>query len=237
MVRRIDVAKRAGVSPSAVSRLINENGYVAAEVRERVNKAIKELNYIPNKMAQSLRMEQCRQIACVIPSSSNPFYHDVVMEIEETALDHGYTFSLYNMTSERQEYLKLVLEGFYDALIFPSPFEVSTFFNIEEIVSEIPICLYCYRQIDYVVRHVYVDLRKAMKRNVDWLIETGYRNILFLGQELDIESKMTSPRYEGYIVSLREHDMSTSPHLTHFVPNLKDTLIVGYERVKSLIAV
>ena len=62
MVTRKEVAQKAGVSPSTVSRVINNNGYVTTEARERVEAAIAELNYIPNQAARNLRMNRINKL-------------------------------------------------------------------------------------------------------------------------------------------------------------------------------
>ncbi len=53
-----DIARHAGVSPITVSRVVNNSGYVSRETRERVEAAIRELNYVPNLIASSLRSRQ-----------------------------------------------------------------------------------------------------------------------------------------------------------------------------------
>ena len=51
----LDVAKRAGVAPITVSRVINNSGYISQATRERVEAAVKELGYVPNTLARGLR--------------------------------------------------------------------------------------------------------------------------------------------------------------------------------------
>ena len=72
-----DVAKRAGVAPITVSRVINNSGYVSQEKRERVETAIAELNYVPNILARSFRSKQTRTIALILTDITNPFWTDV----------------------------------------------------------------------------------------------------------------------------------------------------------------
>ena len=60
-----DVAKRAGVSPITVSRVINDSGYVSPATRQRVETAIAELQYVPNTLARSLRSKRTKTIALV----------------------------------------------------------------------------------------------------------------------------------------------------------------------------
>ena len=74
MVTRADVAKYAGVSTATVSRVMSGNGYVSEEMRDKVEKAIKELNYIPNNLAKSLIKNQGNVVAVLVEDVTNPYY-------------------------------------------------------------------------------------------------------------------------------------------------------------------
>ena len=63
-----DVAKKAGVSPTTVSRVLNNRGYISEETREKVNRAMKELNYVPNDVARSLFNKRTNLIGYEKPS-------------------------------------------------------------------------------------------------------------------------------------------------------------------------
>nr|WP_040289559.1 LacI family DNA-binding transcriptional regulator [Alicyclobacillus hesperidum] len=233
MVTSRDVARKAGVSPATVSRVLNNSGYVAADVRERVNQAIRELNYVPNRLAQGLRKQRYGQIACVMPSIRNPFYHEVVAGIEDIGLTKGYTFSLFNRISKKEEYLKVILEGFYDGIIFLSPFEVEKVYDISEIAKQIPTVVYSDRGHAFGVPHVYVNLREAMRTNVTKLIQDGHRQILFLGYQFEEESE--NPRYQGYMDAMLEYGLQVPKRLLEFIPDFEDTLSIGYQSISRIL--
>lgn len=70
-----DVAKKAGVSVATASRVMNDTGYpVSARLKQQVQEAAEQLEYVPNLMARSLRNETYRDVGLVIPNVSNPFY-------------------------------------------------------------------------------------------------------------------------------------------------------------------
>ncbi|AYG61390.1 LacI family DNA-binding transcriptional regulator [Rhizobium jaguaris] len=85
------VAKRAGVSPTTVSHVINHADRVSASLRAKVQAAIEELGYVPNPQAQSLRTGRTNIVAMLIPDISNPFYPELVKtaqsELERVGLD------------------------------------------------------------------------------------------------------------------------------------------------------
>jgi DNA-binding LacI/PurR family transcriptional regulator len=91
MITIAKVAKRAGVSPTTVSHVINHADRVSTDMRKRVEAAIAELGYVPNPQAQSLRTGRTNIIAMLIPDIRNPFYPEMVKaaqsDLEAVGLD------------------------------------------------------------------------------------------------------------------------------------------------------
>lgn len=73
MAKLEDVAKKAGVSPTTVSRVINNYGAISENTRNKVHTAMKELNYQPNSLARSLQGKKTQLIGLIFPSITNPF--------------------------------------------------------------------------------------------------------------------------------------------------------------------
>jgi LacI family transcriptional regulator len=100
-----DVAKRAGVAPITVSRVINNSGYFSQETRERVEAAIAELGYVPNTLARGLRSKRTNTLALVMTDITNPFFTNIARGVEDTASDAGFTVIYCNTDeSEVKEY-------------------------------------------------------------------------------------------------------------------------------------
>ena len=78
MVGIRDVAKYAGVSPSTVSRALSGVAFVEPETKEKVMKAVSDLNYKPNLAARSLKKGGSKLIGLIIPDIMNPYYPEVV---------------------------------------------------------------------------------------------------------------------------------------------------------------
>lgn len=85
-----DVAKRAGVSQSTVSRVYFEGATVSARSKEKVLKAAEELGYRPNEFARSLITNQTRLIGLVMKGVENPFYPEVLKQFATSFKEHGY---------------------------------------------------------------------------------------------------------------------------------------------------
>src|SRR5215475_8947225 len=87
----VDIANRAGVAPMTVSRVVNDSGYVSREAREKVERAIEEMNYHPNGLARSLKRQRTHVIGILLA--------DIAQGIQEVLLTRGY--SSFISTSER----------------------------------------------------------------------------------------------------------------------------------------
>src|SRR6478609_5730437 len=97
-----DVARRAGVSVSTVSRVLNGTAYVNSEIRARVDQAIQDLHYRPSRAARSLRANYSSIIGLLISDIQNPFFMGLIQGVEDTALQHGYSLILCNSTENTQ---------------------------------------------------------------------------------------------------------------------------------------
>src|SRR5690348_1636712 len=101
-VRLRDVARRAGVSPATVSRVLNSAPSVRADYRERVLAAIGELGYRPNRLARNLRRQKVEMIGVVVSDIENPHFTEMVRAVEDAAYHLGYRVLLCN-TDENAE--------------------------------------------------------------------------------------------------------------------------------------
>jgi LacI family transcriptional regulator len=125
-----DVAKRAGVAPITVSRVVNNNGYVSEDKRRRVEAAILELDYIPNALGTSLRSKRTQTLALVLSDITNPFWTTVARGVEDTANKSGYHIIIGNTdesSAKQEEYLNFLLQkqvdGFLVVPVSQSPLE------------------------------------------------------------------------------------------------------------------
>ena len=115
-----DVAKQAGVAPMTVSRVINNSGYVARPMRERVETAVAELGYVPNGLARSLRSRRTHTLALVLTDVTNPFFTTMARGVEDAANAAGYMV-IFGNTDEAEakehEYIRLLLQRQADGIL------------------------------------------------------------------------------------------------------------------------
>ena len=99
-----EVAARAGVSTATVSRVLNSPGVVLESTRKRVLEAARELNYQPNRHAQSLAGGVSRMLGVIVSNITNPFFLDILHALERHASQKGYELVFEN-TDYRAERL------------------------------------------------------------------------------------------------------------------------------------
>lgn len=178
-----DVAKRANVGPATVSRVLNNTGYVSEETREKIKKAIEELNYTPNELARNLFKKKAGIIAIIVPNVAHPFFSEFVRCAEEELFKAGYKAMLCNTaekTNVEHEYLEMLERHIVDGIIT----DVHTL-DVEE-----------YKQIDkpivaldrYLGKNipvVSVDHTEGGRMAAEVLVKNGCRKVLhFCGAEM-----------------------------------------------------
>ena len=121
VVRRKDVAERAGISPAVVSYVLNGGPRkVSPEARERVLNAVQELGYRPNNVARSLRMRRTMTLGLIVPDMSNPFFAELVHSVQQEAFEAGYALMVGDSGEDgarQQRYIDSFIERQIDGLI------------------------------------------------------------------------------------------------------------------------
>lgn len=108
-----DVAERAGCSIATVSRVLAGKGYISDDARQKVEAAVKELGYRPNRVARSLRAQKSRVIGLVLSDICNPFFSEISRAVERVATRHGYSMLICNTDEDPEKeahYLRLLEE-------------------------------------------------------------------------------------------------------------------------------
>ena len=115
-----EVAQKAGVGVGTVSRVLNSTGYVSDETRNKVETAMKELNYIPNELARNLLSKKSGIVAIIIPKISHPFFAEVVLYAEAELMKKGYKTMICSTYSEQnyeKEYINMLNRHIVDGII------------------------------------------------------------------------------------------------------------------------
>ncbi|WP_323710891.1 LacI family DNA-binding transcriptional regulator [Mammaliicoccus lentus] len=115
-----DVAKLANVSKTTVSRVLNKRGYLSQETIDKVYDAMEKLNYQPNTVARQLYNKKTNIIGLLFPTVSNPFFGELVEELEKKLYSQGYKVIIGNSMNDPEKeknYLNQLLSNQVDGLI------------------------------------------------------------------------------------------------------------------------
>ncbi|HKU00844.1 MAG TPA: LacI family DNA-binding transcriptional regulator [Paraburkholderia sp.] len=118
-----DVAAVAGVSFTTVSHVVNNSRPVSADVRAKVEQAIRDLNYVPSAVARSLKARSTATIGLVVPNGTNPYFAELARGVEDGCAQKGYCVFFCNSDDDpvkQRNYLRVLQEKRIDGLIVAS---------------------------------------------------------------------------------------------------------------------
>ncbi len=206
----VDIAKLAGVAPMTVSRVINDSGYVSQQMREKVERAIKESNYHPNGLARSLKSQRTQVVGILLPDIVNPFSAELVRGIQEVLLPRGY--SSFISTSERsttreQSALRALFDHRADGIIVATRETKSgNDFLLRLTDRSLPMVIVGRTLNHPRVDRVTADHWKGGYEATEHLISLGHKRIGFVGVSPINGAGLR--RYQGYLDALRENTLS-----------------------------
>jgi DNA-binding LacI/PurR family transcriptional regulator len=202
-----DVAKKAGVSVATVSRVLNDSPLVTEAARRKVLRAVKALNYQPNRAAQRLRAGRSYIIGLIISDIQNPFFTSVVRGIEDVAYQHGYSLVLCNSDEDPEKeklYVNVMRLEEVAGVILASASEADP--QVDDLITyKIPVVAIDRQMGERQVDSVLAANTEGAHRAVSHLIELGHQCIGFIGLPLTLTPG--KERYEGYRRALRDHQV------------------------------
>ncbi len=192
----IDVARAAGVSKSTVSRVIADDGQGVSEAtKQRVLRAIEELGYAPNAIAQSMRTTRTNIIMLAIPDITNPYWPEVARGVQDVMDEAGYAvvFANSDWDEERERaYLDMARRNRFDGILI-NPVRISS-----QALQEyhIPTVILGTRGTYDAFDRVGADSYAGILMATEHLISLGHRRIgLILGER---QSSARDTRLAGY---------------------------------------
>lgn len=201
----VEVADKAGVSITTVSRVINKSPLVKEKTYNKVKAVMEELGYQPNQVARSLRVNETKTIGVVVSNILNPFFTAVVRGIEDVANETNYNIILCN-TDEKPEkemqYIITLLNKCVDGLIVAATGHQKDYRPIARNKPIVFIDRYPGKDSasDYDV--VLVKNCEGSYRLVNHMLDAGYRKIGFIcGSD---QSTTGYERLKGYRKALSD---------------------------------
>jgi len=212
-----EVAKAAKASVSTISAALNNSDYVSAEMRSRIEGAIKELRYRPNDLARGLRLQKTHSIAIVVPDLSNNFYIEVVRGAKDYSSSANYTV-LIGDSRESWEEERNYLDSFHrrrvDGIVRVPAMDARGG-KAKAVLGHLPVVYadrYPLARDSYVGR-VGVDNRRAADSATRYLLSLGHRDIGIITG--DASSGTSVDRLEGFRQALRSARIRPDRSMIH----------------------
>ncbi len=212
-VRLKDISEATSFSVNTVSRALRGDRRISEATRRAVSEKAEELGYIPNTIAGTMRSKRSRTIGVVSADSSNPFFADVILGIEEAARKLDHHILLVN-TEERpeneREAVKLLLgrrvDGFVVMPSYDDPENTRMYQNLK-----VPF-IFAGRRVRGIENRSILHGDSAGMRSVaDFFLDRGHRRILYIGGPRNISSSVD--RFEGFRSSYGARGIEIDPSL------------------------
>jgi DNA-binding LacI/PurR family transcriptional regulator len=213
-----DVAKKAGVAHTTVSRALRGSSLISPATTERVRQVAAEMGYQPSAAARSLKTNRSQALGVIIRNVDDPFFSEILQGIEETAQASGY--SLFMAASQRdpareQVIVRAMVERRVDGVIICST-TVSAEHSRQLARFGVPIVVVnnqAAEEYRYSIYHDDVDGARQLTRH---LIELGHRKIAYLGNAS--AGRSTLDRLAGFRQELEAAGIALSAEYIHQVP-------------------
>lgn len=201
-----DVAEKANVSISTVSKVLNEKGSITENTKQRIYDAIKELDYKPS-VHLSIQ-KAMKTIGILIPDISNPFMAEVTRAVEDSGRKKGFNVmicSTDNDPSKEDEYIDMLHQKYLDGIIIATGLKNKRAINKLK-NSDTPVVLLT-RDVPHFPAHsVMVDDFQGGYKAGTYLSQLGHKNVAMIVEDIDVSS--VNQRLKGFKEGLLAFDIS-----------------------------
>ncbi len=209
-----EIARRLKISPSTVSRALQNHPRIGLRTRERVQELAQELNYIPSTTARNLRSGKTFMLGVVVPEIQENFFSEAINGIEELAFQKGYTVALYQ-SHDQYEREKKVLEvlshQLVDGIILSVAKESQQFDHVQKLIHhQIPLVLFDRIPPSIDTHQISCDMEAGAYQATSFLIKKGFKRIALLNGPASLVA--SQERYLGYLRALQEAAISPEEH-------------------------
>ena len=191
-----DVAKKAGVSVTTVSRVLNNRGYISEATRRKVYQAMEDLDYHPNEVARSLFRKKSNIIGLIVPTVAHPFFGELTSYLETYAYSRGYKVLICNSqlnALKEQEYIWMLRRNQVDGIVMAShTLEVEEYKKLN--LPVVSFDRFISSRIPYVTSDNYQGGRLA----VEHLLQRGCTKIAHLCGSLDLDM-LANQRHRAFM--------------------------------------
>lgn len=204
---RQEVAELAGVSVAVVSYVVNNGPRpVAAETKERVEQAIKELGYYPNEFARNLRRQNSSTIGLIMPSITNAVYAEIAEGLDSVCVEHGYQLLLldsHHDTKREKRLVHLLRSKHVDGVVMQPKEDPETLIKpLQDAHIPIVLIAHCVTNAHCITLSDFEGGRLATEH----LLKLGHQRIGIICEKP--LGSLSYQRFEGYQYALRSHNIA-----------------------------
>lgn len=205
----VDIAKALGLSPSTVSRALNNRGRVSGATQKKVLDLSERWGYKPNPHALSLLRQRTYSIGLIVPELTHHFYSRIISGVDSILDTSGYQQFISTSKEDHERERRAVdtfLNARVDGLLIAVASGTTTYDHIQKILDhELPVILIDRMCEDVMAPYVITDDFEGARTATEYLISTGCRKIAFLKGPENIST--TFSRFMGYQEALKNHDI------------------------------
>lgn len=230
-----EVARRAGVSISTVSRYLNQK-VVSPAAERRIEEAIRELAYLPNRIARSLKMKRTMTLGMVIPDITNPYFPEVVKGVDSAARAAGFNLILANAGEDAAiewEHLQTLRGMRCDGvLVIPAPAGPDDAERVRRLEAYPLPLVFVDRSLNLPRDTVVSDNRRAAGEAVRHLLKLGHTRVALLDTTVDVSSHRE--RADGYHQVMKEAGInSDARYVLRTLPTVADGFAATVKLLES----
>ena len=228
-----DISKRLNISAATVSRALNDNSKISQKTKELVLQTAKEMNYIQNRLAQSLKSGKTYNVGVVLPYIDRKFFSSVIGGIEEELSPRGYHVIICQTHEDvRNEIrnIEALLNTQIDGIFISISKTTKDIDHFQRVLNTRTPLIFFDRKKDLPgFSSVVLDDFKGAYLATEHLIQQGCKKIVHFKGDSDLE--IYSNREGGYLAALKKYDI---PVNQNFIVPVSSTIIAGAKAITQL---
>lgn len=198
-----------GLSPSAISKALNDDSRISEKTKIAVRQVAKDLNYQPNHLASALRSGKSKLVGVIIPRNNSSFFSSVLESIEEVLNKKGYNIIITQSNESYKKECKSIESLLFtqvDGIIASMANETNDFSYYQKIKDKgIPLVLFDRGELSLEVDYVGNDDYESSFKVIEHLVGQGCKRIAHMGGFY--ETKVYGNRINGYVDALKKQGL------------------------------
>lgn len=240
-----DIAQALGISPSTVSRALNDHPQIKDETKKAVQEMATKLHYSVNQAASGLRTNKTFSLGVVVPQISNYFFSQVLGGMQKVASENDYQLLICQTNEKEEEELRFIqslLSGRVDGLLMSLSQETQNFDRLAEVLKDTPVVLFDRTSEKIPTIHIEAEDYRGAYLATRHLLSRGITRVAHLGGPRKLT--VTQNRLRGYRDALEEKGIPYDPSMVAYcefdvdkVPRALEKIMKQHPDIQGIFAV